>query len=190
MRALWHSIQVGLLLIGLCQGNAAARALTPADAEMMRATQRLADLAKDREQEGGPTEPPIVFRPHCDYVHQWLTQPCEIVEALVPFDNWGPGSADWHYVALFRIYPPESHFDVQRRKREHIPAHYAALVEFKFISFPYGVIDWSTAHVVGDHVLVQTKHFLPTDAHFAPSLPGTVEVDVENGGIKLVNLPR
>ena len=140
------------------------------------------------DEDGGPSNPPIMVHVKCDHAHQWFSQRCDDEEALVPFDIYGPGSGNWQYVALFMLPSAETATDAERRHETGHRSKRVALVEFKLVSKPFGLIDWPTARVVDGHVLVGTRHWIAGDGHADPSGPGTVRIDLP-GGMRLANLP-
>lgn len=68
------------------------------------------------------------------------------------------------------------------RRSKHV-----ALVKFKLVSRPFGMIDWPTARVVDGYVLVRTRHWIAGDGHADPSGPGMLRIDLP-GGMRFTNL--
>jgi hypothetical protein len=156
--------------------------------ELTKATQHLVGIVREGDEETGVTGSPIMVSTNCNYQRQWWYERCGLNEALVPFTTSGPGSAVWNYVALFRILPKETEMDAEIRREYHRNPKQVSLVTFAFISEPFGLVDWKTAHVEGSHVIVQTRHWTDRDAHSDPSMTGTIQIDLD-GGLKLTNLP-
>jgi hypothetical protein len=165
-----------------------AMAADPMIAELTQETQLLADIVREGDEEVGLTNPPIMVSTNCNYQRQWWNERCSPDEALVPFTTFGPISAVWNYVALFRVLPKETAMEAEMRRGLHLRPKHVALVTFAFISEPLGLIDWKTAKVESGHVLVQTRHWTDRDGRANPSGAGVVRIDLDDG-LKLTSLP-
>ena len=185
----WTLRMIVCLVIATWLPISPALSAGPFDAELRQQTQQLGLLIRDSIEEVGLDDDPVMVPIDCEPQKEMASGPCEPGEALVPFfiSGTGGGNAVWSYVARFKILAPESAIETEMREFASRERKHVALVDFAWIPFEYGIIDWATAKVAAGHVDLATRHWAGQGGS-APAMPGVVRITLAER-IEFQNLP-